>query len=123
MEHSRQIEGRLLAGREMKRAICVWCSVRSESGQHWRCRDLFKLTIDRHEPNQDLYHFYSEWMRRYQELYSAREPSDEMKASLHAHFYEQIRQVPRLEYAMQWYEFSTDPPGTGMRIYQWLQLQ
>eukprot|EP00959_Pyramimonas_sp_CCMP1952_P450936 9441298-Pyramimonas_sp.AAC.1 len=24
---------------------------------------------------------------------------------------------------MQWYELSTDPPGTGMRTYQWLLLQ
>eukprot|EP00959_Pyramimonas_sp_CCMP1952_P328520 6877639-Pyramimonas_sp.AAC.1 len=62
-------------------------------------------------------------MERCQELYGAREPSVEMKASMHAHFYEQSRQVPRLEYAMQWYELSTDPPGTGMRTYQWLILQ
>eukprot|EP00959_Pyramimonas_sp_CCMP1952_P358379 7503870-Pyramimonas_sp.AAC.1 len=40
MEHSCQIEGRPLAGREMMRAM-------SESGQHWICRDFFKLTIDR----------------------------------------------------------------------------
>eukprot|EP00959_Pyramimonas_sp_CCMP1952_P230675 4822616-Pyramimonas_sp.AAC.1 len=123
MEHSCQIEGRLLTGREMIRAICVRCSVRSESGQHWICRDLFKLTTDRHKPKQDLHHFYSEWMERHQEFYGAKESSDEMKASIHAHFYKQIRQVPRLEYAMQWYELSTDPPGTGMRTYQWLLLQ
>eukprot|EP00959_Pyramimonas_sp_CCMP1952_P352310 7381667-Pyramimonas_sp.AAC.1 len=66
MERSCQIGGRLLAGREMMRAICVWCSVRSESGQHWICRDPFKLTADRRKPNQDLYHFYSEWMEQYQ---------------------------------------------------------
>eukprot|EP00959_Pyramimonas_sp_CCMP1952_P248021 5184741-Pyramimonas_sp.AAC.1 len=30
-------------------------------------------------------------MERYQELYGAREPSDGMEASIHAHFYEQIR--------------------------------
>eukprot|EP00959_Pyramimonas_sp_CCMP1952_P234059 4891051-Pyramimonas_sp.AAC.1 len=123
-EHFRQIEGRLPTGQEMMRAICVWCSVRSESRQRWTCRDFFNLTIDdRQKPNQDLYYFYSELMERYQDLYGAREPSDEMKASMHAHFYEQIRQVPRLEYAMQWYELSTDPLGTEMRTYQWLLLQ
>eukprot|EP00959_Pyramimonas_sp_CCMP1952_P245582 5132924-Pyramimonas_sp.AAC.1 len=83
------------------------------------CRALFKLTVDRRKPNQDLSHFYSERMERYQELHGARGPSDEMKASIHAHFYEQIRQVPRLKYATQWRELSTDPPGTGMRTYQW----
>eukprot|EP00959_Pyramimonas_sp_CCMP1952_P075239 1572386-Pyramimonas_sp.AAC.1 len=46
-----------------------------------------------------------------------------MKASIHAHFYKHIRQVPRLECATQWYEWSTDAPGTGMRTYQWLFLQ
>eukprot|EP00959_Pyramimonas_sp_CCMP1952_P215222 4503209-Pyramimonas_sp.AAC.1 len=59
-------------------------------------------------------------MDRNQELYGARGPSDELKASIHAHCYEQIKQVPRLEVIMQWYELSTDPPGTGMRSYQWL---
>eukprot|EP00959_Pyramimonas_sp_CCMP1952_P071614 1495556-Pyramimonas_sp.AAC.1 len=54
MEHSCQIEGRLLTGREMMRAMCAWCSARSESGQHWIWRDLFKLTIDRQKPDQDL---------------------------------------------------------------------
>eukprot|EP00959_Pyramimonas_sp_CCMP1952_P312251 6535266-Pyramimonas_sp.AAC.1 len=62
-------------------------------------------------------------MKRYQELYGAREPSDEMKDSMHAHFHEQIRQVLRLQSAMQWYELSTDPPSTGMRTYQCLLLQ
>eukprot|EP00959_Pyramimonas_sp_CCMP1952_P181297 3790828-Pyramimonas_sp.AAC.1 len=122
-EHSCQTEGRLLTDREMMRAICVWCSVRSESGQRWICRNLFKQTIDRQKPNQDLRHFYSEWMERYRALYGAREPSDEMNASIHAHLHDQMRQVSRLEYAMQWYELSTDPPGTGMRTYQWLLLQ
>eukprot|EP00959_Pyramimonas_sp_CCMP1952_P320860 6714482-Pyramimonas_sp.AAC.1 len=46
-----------------------------------------------------------------------------MKPSMRANFYEQIRQVPRLEHAMQWYELSTDPPGTGMRSYQWFLHQ
>eukprot|EP00959_Pyramimonas_sp_CCMP1952_P318587 6666113-Pyramimonas_sp.AAC.1 len=101
MEHSCQLEGRLLTGREILRAICAWCSARSESGPRWICRDLFKLTIDGRKPDPDLYYFYSEWMERHQELHGAREPSHEMKASIHAHFYEQIRQVPRLRYATQ----------------------
>eukprot|EP00959_Pyramimonas_sp_CCMP1952_P211671 4429568-Pyramimonas_sp.AAC.1 len=62
-------------------------------------------------------------MERCQELFGAREPSDEMKASIHAHFYEHIRQVPRLEYAMQSYELSTDAAGTGVRTYQRFLLQ
>eukprot|EP00959_Pyramimonas_sp_CCMP1952_P053159 1111914-Pyramimonas_sp.AAC.1 len=37
VEHSCQIDGRHLAGREMMRAICVGCSVASESGQRWIC--------------------------------------------------------------------------------------
>eukprot|EP00959_Pyramimonas_sp_CCMP1952_P169310 3536900-Pyramimonas_sp.AAC.1 len=72
-----------------------------ESGQHWICRDVFKLTIDRQKPDQDLHYFYIEWMERYQELYGAREPSNEMKASMHAHVHEQVRQVPWLQSAMQ----------------------
>eukprot|EP00959_Pyramimonas_sp_CCMP1952_P089894 1881480-Pyramimonas_sp.AAC.1 len=40
VEHSCQTEQRLLTGREMIRDICVWCSVRPESGWHWMCRDL-----------------------------------------------------------------------------------
>eukprot|EP00959_Pyramimonas_sp_CCMP1952_P442018 9253199-Pyramimonas_sp.AAC.1 len=58
-------------------------------------------------------------MERHQELYGAREPSDEMKASIHAHFYEQIKELPRLEAIVQWYELSTTPPGTGMRSCPW----
>eukprot|EP00959_Pyramimonas_sp_CCMP1952_P164840 3445434-Pyramimonas_sp.AAC.1 len=34
MECGAQNEQRLLTGREMIRAICYWCSVRSELGQH-----------------------------------------------------------------------------------------
>eukprot|EP00959_Pyramimonas_sp_CCMP1952_P059985 1253143-Pyramimonas_sp.AAC.2 len=59
-------------------------------------------------------------MERNQELCGAREPSDEMKASIHPNFYEQVKQVPRLEVVMQWHETSTDLPGTGMRSYHWL---
>eukprot|EP00959_Pyramimonas_sp_CCMP1952_P042474 888110-Pyramimonas_sp.AAC.1 len=62
-------------------------------------------------------------MERHQELYGAREPAEEMKASMRAHLHEQIRQAPRLHYVMQWYDLSTDPPGAGMRTYQWLLLQ
>eukprot|EP00959_Pyramimonas_sp_CCMP1952_P347877 7286992-Pyramimonas_sp.AAC.1 len=42
-----------------------------------------------------------------------------MKASMRAHFHEQITQVPRPDSAMQWYELSTGAPGQGMRSYQW----
>eukprot|EP00959_Pyramimonas_sp_CCMP1952_P210354 4402318-Pyramimonas_sp.AAC.1 len=90
MGRSCQTEQRLSTGREMIRAICVWCSVRSESGQHWICRELFNASTDRQNPNQDRYYFYNEWMELRQELCGAREPSDEMKASIHAHFYEQV---------------------------------
>ena len=72
----------------MIRAICVWCSVRSELGQHRICRDILKVQIDRQKPNEDLYRFYNELMEVYQELYGARPPSDEMRAAIHAHFYE-----------------------------------
>eukprot|EP00959_Pyramimonas_sp_CCMP1952_P048316 1008619-Pyramimonas_sp.AAC.1 len=34
MEFGAQAEERLLTGRELIRAICHWCSVRSELGQH-----------------------------------------------------------------------------------------
>eukprot|EP00959_Pyramimonas_sp_CCMP1952_P198831 4158747-Pyramimonas_sp.AAC.1 len=43
-------------------------------------------------------------MERCEELYGAREPSDGKEASIHAHFCEQIGQVPRLEYAVRWYD-------------------
>eukprot|EP00959_Pyramimonas_sp_CCMP1952_P306622 6417104-Pyramimonas_sp.AAC.1 len=58
MEYGAQNEERLLTGREMIRAICYWCSVRSELGQ-------------RHV---------------HQQLDGVRPPSDEMRASIHAHF-------------------------------------
>eukprot|EP00959_Pyramimonas_sp_CCMP1952_P217777 4554579-Pyramimonas_sp.AAC.1 len=54
VEHSCQIEGRVLTDRAMIRAICVWLSVRSENGRHWICRDLFRMTIDRRKPNRDV---------------------------------------------------------------------
>eukprot|EP00959_Pyramimonas_sp_CCMP1952_P030421 637534-Pyramimonas_sp.AAC.1 len=46
-------EGRLLTGREMVRAICHWCSVRSELGQHRISRDIFKVVMDPHKPDAD----------------------------------------------------------------------
>eukprot|EP00959_Pyramimonas_sp_CCMP1952_P188059 3932334-Pyramimonas_sp.AAC.1 len=42
MEYSAQNEGGLLTGREMVRAICHWCSVRSELGQCRISQDIFK---------------------------------------------------------------------------------
>eukprot|EP00959_Pyramimonas_sp_CCMP1952_P250738 5241056-Pyramimonas_sp.AAC.1 len=42
MECVAQNEGRLLTGRELVRAICHWCSVRSELGQHRISRVIFK---------------------------------------------------------------------------------
>eukprot|EP00959_Pyramimonas_sp_CCMP1952_P254400 5313873-Pyramimonas_sp.AAC.1 len=42
MEYGAQNEERLLTGREMIRAICYWCSVRSELGQRRISRDIFK---------------------------------------------------------------------------------
>eukprot|EP00959_Pyramimonas_sp_CCMP1952_P273443 5715574-Pyramimonas_sp.AAC.1 len=62
-------------------------------------------------------------MERHQELYGAREPSDARMAPIHAHFYEQVNQVPRLDGITQWCEILADPPGTGMRSYQWLLWQ
>eukprot|EP00959_Pyramimonas_sp_CCMP1952_P052700 1101776-Pyramimonas_sp.AAC.1 len=44
----------------MIRAIGVWCSVRSGNGQHWICRELFMITIDRQKPNQDLYYLFND---------------------------------------------------------------
>eukprot|EP00959_Pyramimonas_sp_CCMP1952_P411777 8629075-Pyramimonas_sp.AAC.1 len=40
MEFGAQNEKRLLTGREMTRAICYWCSVRSGLGQHRISRDI-----------------------------------------------------------------------------------
>ena len=123
MEYERQLVGTLLTGREMIRAICVWCSVRSDLGQHRICRDILKVYIDRQKPDQDLYHFYNEWMEVYQELYGARPPSDEMRAAIHTHFYEQLRCVPKLSQIIGWYDMCADKTGTGMRTYEWLLFQ
>eukprot|EP00959_Pyramimonas_sp_CCMP1952_P321458 6726678-Pyramimonas_sp.AAC.1 len=57
MECGAQNEKRLLTGRDMIRAICYWCSVGSELGQHRISRDIFKVAIDPNRPDADLYHF------------------------------------------------------------------
>eukprot|EP00959_Pyramimonas_sp_CCMP1952_P249526 5216082-Pyramimonas_sp.AAC.1 len=80
MEFAAQFEKRLLTGREMVRAICYWCSVRSELGQHRISRDLFKVVIDPNRPDADLCHAYNEWTGVYQQLDGVRPPSDEMRA-------------------------------------------
>eukprot|EP00959_Pyramimonas_sp_CCMP1952_P303908 6360046-Pyramimonas_sp.AAC.1 len=61
MEFAAQNEKRLLTGREMIGAICYWCSVRSERGQHRISRDSFKVVMDPNRPDADLCHFYNEW--------------------------------------------------------------
>eukprot|EP00959_Pyramimonas_sp_CCMP1952_P379961 7959623-Pyramimonas_sp.AAC.1 len=53
MEYIAQTQGRLLTGREMVRAICHWCSVRSELGQCRISRDIFKVVIDPRKPDAD----------------------------------------------------------------------
>eukprot|EP00959_Pyramimonas_sp_CCMP1952_P117679 2460161-Pyramimonas_sp.AAC.1 len=82
VEFAAQNEKRPLAGREMIRVICYWCSVRSEVGQHHISRDIFKGVIDPNRPDDDLYHFYNAWTDVYQQLYGVRPPSDEMRASI-----------------------------------------
>eukprot|EP00959_Pyramimonas_sp_CCMP1952_P245803 5137252-Pyramimonas_sp.AAC.1 len=98
MEYGAQNEERLLTGREMIRAICYLFSVRSELGQHRISRDIFKL-------------------------YGARPPSDEMRASIHAHFIEQRRKPKNLDFACQLYDLSKDKLGEGARSYEWLMSQ
>eukprot|EP00959_Pyramimonas_sp_CCMP1952_P317324 6641510-Pyramimonas_sp.AAC.1 len=75
----------------MIRAICYWCSVRSDLGQHRISRDIFKVVIGPNHPDADLYHFYNEWTDVYRELDGGRPPPDEMRASIHARFIEQRR--------------------------------
>eukprot|EP00959_Pyramimonas_sp_CCMP1952_P012742 269544-Pyramimonas_sp.AAC.1 len=53
MEYGAQNEERLLTGREMIRAICYRCSVRSELGQHRISRDIFQIIIDPNCPDAD----------------------------------------------------------------------
>eukprot|EP00959_Pyramimonas_sp_CCMP1952_P164347 3435612-Pyramimonas_sp.AAC.1 len=105
MEFGAQVEERLLTGREMSRAICYWCSVQSELRQHRISRDKFKTAIDSNHHDADLYHFYNE--------YGARPPSDEMRASIHAHCIEQYRKPKKLPFVCQIYDMSKDKLGTG----------
>eukprot|EP00959_Pyramimonas_sp_CCMP1952_P305721 6397464-Pyramimonas_sp.AAC.1 len=58
----------------MVRAICHWCSVRSDLGQRRISRDLFKVLIDPRKPDADQYPFYNEWTDVYQQLYGAKPP-------------------------------------------------
>eukprot|EP00959_Pyramimonas_sp_CCMP1952_P299847 6271716-Pyramimonas_sp.AAC.1 len=53
VEFSARNEGRLMTGREIVRANCHWCSVRSELGQHRISRGLFKVIIDPRKPDVD----------------------------------------------------------------------
>eukprot|EP00959_Pyramimonas_sp_CCMP1952_P251297 5251858-Pyramimonas_sp.AAC.1 len=71
MEFGAQAEERLLTGRKMVRAICHWCSVRSELGQHRISRDIFKVVIDPNHPDADLYHFYNERTDVYQQIWGS----------------------------------------------------
>eukprot|EP00959_Pyramimonas_sp_CCMP1952_P025392 532580-Pyramimonas_sp.AAC.1 len=123
VEFAAQSEKRLLAGREIVRAICSWFSVRSELGQHRISRDIFKVVIDPNRPDADLYHFYNDWTDVHQQLYGVRPPSDEMRASIHPLFLEQCRKPTKLSMICQFFDLSSDKPGTGMRTYEWLIAQ
>eukprot|EP00959_Pyramimonas_sp_CCMP1952_P336065 7036845-Pyramimonas_sp.AAC.1 len=107
----------------MVRAICYWCSVRSELGQHRISRDISKVVIDPNKPDADLYHFYNERTDVYQQFYGARPPSDEMRASVHAHFIEQCRKPKKLDFACQLYDLPRDKLGQGVSSYEWLMEQ
>eukprot|EP00959_Pyramimonas_sp_CCMP1952_P384749 8063589-Pyramimonas_sp.AAC.1 len=95
-----------MTGREMVRAICHWCWVISELGQHRISRDLLKVIIGPRKPDADLYHFYNEWTYVYQQLHGAKPPSDEMRASIRAHFREQCRKPSKLNFVCQFYDLS-----------------
>eukprot|EP00959_Pyramimonas_sp_CCMP1952_P183567 3838271-Pyramimonas_sp.AAC.1 len=123
MERSAQNEGRLLTGREMVRAICHWCSARSELGQHRMSRDIFQVVIDPNKPDADLHHFYNEWTDVNQQLYGARPPSDEMRALIHARFIEQRRMPNTLNFVCQLYDLSKDKLGHCAKTYEWLMGQ
>eukprot|EP00959_Pyramimonas_sp_CCMP1952_P050853 1062278-Pyramimonas_sp.AAC.1 len=98
----------------MVRAICHWCSVRSELGQHRMSRDLFKANIGPHKPDAVLYHFYNEGTDVYQRLYGAKPPSDEIRASIHVLFLEQCRKPSKLNFVRQLYDLSKDIMGHGI---------
>eukprot|EP00959_Pyramimonas_sp_CCMP1952_P002282 47401-Pyramimonas_sp.AAC.1 len=93
MEYGAQNEERVLTGREMVRAIS---------------RDIFKVVIDPNKPDADLYHFYNEWTDVYQQLYGVRPPSDEMRASIHAHFIGQRRKPQKFDIVCQLHDLSKD---------------
>eukprot|EP00959_Pyramimonas_sp_CCMP1952_P160512 3357067-Pyramimonas_sp.AAC.1 len=97
MGYGAQNEERLLTRREMMRAICYWCSVRSELGQHRISRDICK----------------NEWTDVYQKLYGVRPPSDEMRASIHARFVEQCREHKKLDVVCRLYDLPRDKSGRG----------
>eukprot|EP00959_Pyramimonas_sp_CCMP1952_P408739 8566118-Pyramimonas_sp.AAC.1 len=116
MEFGAQNEQRLLTGREMIWAMCYWCSFRSELGHRRISRDIFKVVIDPTRPDADLYHFYNERTDVHQQLYGVRPLSDEIRASIHAHFIEQCRKPKKLlDRICQLYDLSADKPGEGMK--------
>eukprot|EP00959_Pyramimonas_sp_CCMP1952_P446711 9353787-Pyramimonas_sp.AAC.1 len=123
MEYSAQNEGMPLTGREMVRAICRWCSAWSELGQHRISRDIFKVIIGPRKPGADLHRFYNEWTDVYKQLYSAKPPSDEMRASIHAPSLEQCRKPSKLNFVCQSYAMSKDKMGHGAEGYEWLMEQ
>eukprot|EP00959_Pyramimonas_sp_CCMP1952_P430805 9022211-Pyramimonas_sp.AAC.1 len=107
----------------MIRAICYWCSVRSELGRRRMSRDIFKVVIDPNRPDAGLYRVYNEWTDVHQQLYGVRPPSDEMRASIHAPFVEQRRHSKKFDMICQLYDLSADKPGAGMETYEWLITQ
>eukprot|EP00959_Pyramimonas_sp_CCMP1952_P210020 4394314-Pyramimonas_sp.AAC.1 len=49
--------------------------------------------------------------------------SDEMRASIHAHFIEQCRKPKKLEFVRQLYDLPKDKLGEGVKSYEWLMEQ
>eukprot|EP00959_Pyramimonas_sp_CCMP1952_P221811 4637341-Pyramimonas_sp.AAC.1 len=79
--------------------------------------------MDPNKPDADLFRFYNECTYVYQQLYGVRPPSDEMRASIHAHFIEQCRKPKKLDFVCQVYDLSRDKLGEGVRSYEWLMAQ
>eukprot|EP00959_Pyramimonas_sp_CCMP1952_P323702 6774814-Pyramimonas_sp.AAC.1 len=52
--------------------------------------------------------------------YGVRPPSDEMRASMHAHFIKQLRKPKKLSFVCQIYDMSKDKLGTGVKSCEWL---
>eukprot|EP00959_Pyramimonas_sp_CCMP1952_P192765 4030689-Pyramimonas_sp.AAC.1 len=52
--------------------------------------------------------------------YGVRPPSDEMRASVHAHLIEQRRKPKRLSFVCQTYDMFKDKVGTGVKSDEWL---